>query len=150
MTDYPPPPSTPEPTEPAGQLPPNSPPPPPSYGQYQPQQHVGGTLAPSDENTWVALGHFGGIVLGFLAPLIVMLVKGNESPRVRAQAVEALNFQISMMIYMLISSILVIVFIGILGIIAVGGLIIVCSILAGIKGLNGEDYRYPLTIRLVK
>ncbi|MGN0065674.1 MAG: DUF4870 domain-containing protein [Nocardioides sp.] len=126
--------------------------PPPAYGSYQqqPQQFGGGTMTPSDENTWSALGHFGGIILGFVAPLIVMLVKGPESPRVRSQAVEALNFQISMMIYMFVSAILTIVLVGIIGIIVFGLMLLICSILAGVKALNGEDYRYPLTIRMVK
>jgi len=42
------------------------------------------------------LSHLGGIVLGFLAPLIIMLTKGNESPYTKRHAVEALNFQITL------------------------------------------------------
>jgi uncharacterized Tic20 family protein len=128
---------------------------PPSYGdaQYggQPAQPYRPTaMTPSDENTWSALAHFGGLVISFLAPLIVLLVKGNDSPRVRANAVEALNFQLSVLIYSVISSILIIILIGLLMLLAVGiGALVLC-ILAGIKALNGEDYRYPLTIRLVK
>lgn len=131
-----------------------APTPPPAYGQPQygasQQGYNPGAMTPSDENTWAALAHFGGIVLGFLAPLIVMLVKGPESPRVRSNAVEALNFQISIMIYMVISMILVIVLIGFLTAIATGVAALVLSIIAGVKALGGEDYRYPLTIRLVK
>jgi len=143
-------------TPPAGEQPSyQAPTPPPAYGQPQygaPQQqgYNPGAMTPSDENTWSALAHFGGIVLGFLAPLIVMLVKGPESPRVRANAVEALNFQISIMIYVVISMILVIVLIGIFTAIATGIAALVFAIIAGVKALNGEDYRYPLTIRLVK
>jgi len=65
-------------------------------------------MSPSDERTWAGLAHFGGLLLGFLAPLIVMLVKGEQSPRVRAQAVEALNFQIAFMIYMFVATVTVI------------------------------------------
>src|SRR5687768_8905229 len=66
---------------------------PPPYGD----QHFGGTPPPgyanSDEKTWALVAHFGGIV-GFVPALIVFLVKGQESPTVRAHAVTALNFQI--------------------------------------------------------
>ncbi|MEO9222439.1 MAG: DUF4870 domain-containing protein, partial [Mycobacteriaceae bacterium] len=68
----------------------------------------------SDEQTWSMLAHLGGIVLGFLAPLIVMLTKGNESPFTRRQAVEALNFQITVLIGYVIASVLMFVLIGFL------------------------------------
>ena len=51
--------------------------------------------ANSDEKTWALIAHFGGIIVGFVAPLVALLVKGNESPTVRAHAIEALNFQIT-------------------------------------------------------
>ena len=125
----------------------------PTYGSAPgpgtPPQQWSGAMTPNDENTWSALAHFGGIILGLVAPLIVLLVKGNDSPRVRAQAVEALNFQISMMIYAVASVVLILVVIGIFTLIAVCIAVLVLSILAGVKALNGEDYRYPLTIRLV-
>lgn len=124
----------------------------PTYGAPQPPQqpYHPGAMTPSDENTWSALGHFGGLVLGLLAPLIVLLVKGKDSARVRAQSVEALNFQISMTIYAIVSIPLMIVLVGFITLLAVSVMVIVFSILAGIKALNGEEYRYPLTIRLVK
>lgn len=122
----------------------------PQYGDAPQQPYGQGGMSPSDENTWVALGHFGGILLGFIAPLIVMLVKGGESPRVRAQAVESLNFQITAMIAFVVSAILTIILIGLLMMIAVGIGVLVLCILAGVKALNGEDYRYPMTLRLVK
>src|SRR4029453_2955273 len=44
----------------------------------------------SDEKTWALLAHFGGIVVGFIAGLVGLLVKGSESATVRAHAIEAL------------------------------------------------------------
>lgn len=123
------------------------------YGQQYPQSPYGamgpGTMQPSDERTWMGLAHFGGLLLGFLAPLIVMLVKGNESQKVRESSVEALNFQISYMIYLLVSTILVFVLVGILMLIVLIPVYYVFMILGGIKALNGESYRYPLILRLV-
>jgi uncharacterized Tic20 family protein len=56
--------------------------------------------------TWTALVHASallGVFLHFpghvLAPLIVWLVKRDESPEIDAHGKEALNFQISMLIY---------------------------------------------------
>ena len=82
---------------------------------------------------------------------MALLVKGNESPTVRAHAVEALNFQITW---------------GVvdrrrLGASACapsascsscrwspGPSIIVFSVIAGMKANEGQLYRYPMTVRL--
>ncbi len=122
------------------------PPPPPPGGPFP----GGYGAAPvQDEKTWALLAHVGTFALGFLAPLLVMLTKGNESGFVRRHAVESLNFQISLLIYLTASAVLILVLIGILLMIAVGVFAFVVVILATIKAANGEDYRYPLCIRLV-
>ena len=66
------------------------------------------------------------------------------------QAKEALNFQITVTIAMVISIILMIVIIG--GILApiVGVINLVFCIIAAVKANNGEAYRYPFTLRLIK
>ncbi|MEE8457427.1 MAG: DUF4870 domain-containing protein, partial [Acidimicrobiia bacterium] len=63
---------------------------------------------------------------------------------------EALNFQLSILIYLIISGILVLVLIGILLIAAVVIFQLVMAIIAAVKAANGEMYRYPLTMRMVK
>jgi len=88
-------------------------------------------------------------LLGFLGPLIVYLIKKDEDPYLRAHAVEALNFQISIAIYGLVSGVLVLVLVGILLIIGVIGIAIGFPIVAAVKASNGEVWRYPLTIRFV-
>ena len=94
--------------------------------------------------------------MGFLAPLLIMLTVGNQSPFVRRHAVESLNFQISLLIYSAAAVLFSIITIGLgliivipLGLVAlvVGSLVFVIQ--ASIKAANGEDYRYPLTLRLV-
>jgi uncharacterized Tic20 family protein len=108
--------------------------------------------ANNDEKTWALLTHFGGIILGFIAPLIVFLVKGNESPTLRAHSVEALNFQITWGIATVIASILAVCTLGILFFLPLitWAVIIVFSIIAGLKANEGQLYTYPMTIRLVK
>ena len=119
----------------------------PPHGQSQP----GGIS--SDDKTWALAAHIGTLVaayiaLGFLAPLIIMLAK-KDSPFVRRHAVESLNFQISLLIYLVVSFILAFILIGFLLMAAVGVFALVVIILATIKAANGEDYRYPLCIRMV-
>ena len=105
-----------------------------------------------DEKTWVILAHIGGVLFGFLAPLIVMLVKGNESPTVRAHAVEALNFQITWGLAALASVVLAFCSFGLLfflpGIVWV--VVLVFGIMATVKVSDGEWYTYPMTWRVVK
>lgn len=129
------------------QVPPPPPPPPPgaagSYGSDP-------ANLTSDEKTWAMLAHIGGIVIGFLAGLIVLLTKGKESEFVRDQAVEALNFQITLIIAYIVSSILVLLLIGILMIIVVFIGSLVLMVMAGIAANNGVRYRYPINIRMVK
>jgi uncharacterized protein len=138
--------------------PPQTPPPPP--GGPSPGYGPGG-LPTSQERNWALTAHVGVFVaiwvaMGFLAPLIVLLVKGNDSAYVRRHAVESLNFQISALIYGVVAFLAVLVTFGLGAIIVVpvalvaGIAYLVVIILATIKAANGEDYRYPLTIRLVR
>jgi len=108
--------------------------------------------ATSDEKTWALIAHFGGIIAWFVAPLVALLVKGNESPTVRAHAVEALNFQITWSVAMLISLILAICSFGILSFLPFIPwiVIIVFSVIAGMKANEGQLYKYPVSVRLVK
>jgi uncharacterized Tic20 family protein len=89
------------------------------------------------------------VALAFLGPLIVMLTKGNESPYVRRQAVESLNFQLSMLIYVIVSFVLMFVLIGFILLPIVGIAWLALTIIGSIRASRGEEYRYPLTIRMV-
>ncbi|MEV6923151.1 DUF4870 domain-containing protein [Dactylosporangium sp. NPDC051485] len=107
--------------------------------------------ANSDEKTWALIAHFGGILIGFIAPLIALLAKGNESPTVKAHANEALNFQITYGIALILSWIIgactvILIFVPFLLWIYV----LVMCIIGGMKANNGELYRYPATLRLIK
>lgn len=176
MSDpYGPPPSQPEqdPQQPYGQQPPQPPygqqPPQPPYGQqpygqqpYPQQPYAAAPYAQvpgpdgltADERTWGGAAHWSALVsafvaLAFLGPLLVLLVKGNTSPYVRAQAVESLNFQITTLIYAAISFVLVFVLVGVLLLLVVGIWWLVFTIIGSVKSANGELYRYPLNFRLV-
>lgn len=125
------------------------PPGPPAAGPFSPL--VGRPLT-SDETMWSMLGHLGGIVLWFVAPLIVMLVKGNESPYTKYHATEALNFQITIGIAYVVAVILTALTLGLLFFLPflVWVASIIFSIIAGMAANKGETYRYPVSLRLVK
>jgi uncharacterized Tic20 family protein len=89
-----------------------------------------------------ALGH----VLG---PLIVWLIKRADSSEIDAHGKEALNFQISMLIYNLVAGVLCLVLIGFVLLVILHILNVVFVIIAALKAGEGGMYRYPLTIRLI-
>ena len=130
--------------------PPYQPPPPPPAGGP-----VGPPLPPDQERLWAMLAHLLSFVaaylfLGFVAPLIVLLVFGPRSAFVRANAVESLNFNLSWLLYGIIAVILAIVLIGFVILIVLGIAYLVLVIVASVRANNGEVYRYPATIRFVR
>lgn len=105
---------------------------------------------PSDSRGWAAAAHLIPFLgLSFIAPLIIWLIKRDEDAYVELHAREALNFQISILIYFVVSGILIIVLIGILLLIVVGIFAFIVMIIAGVKAATGSLYRYPLIIRFV-
>lgn len=101
----------------------------------------------SEEKTLALLSHVLTFAVGFLAPLIIYLVKKDESAFVRDHAKESLNFQIS------ITLIIILLFITVIGIFVVwivGIFAAILIILATLKASEGKLYRYPFTIRLIK
>lgn len=109
-----------------------------------------------DERMWAMLAHISAIA-GFIfpfgniiGPLLIWILKKEEFPFVDDQGKEALNFQISITVYVIISIILVFVLIGIPLIIIVGLFALVMSIIAAINAYDGNAYRYPLTFRVIK
>lgn len=109
-----------------------------------------------EEKTFGMLCHlisFVGFIIplgNVLGPLIIWLVKKDQSAFVNDQGKESLNFQISLFIYGIVSFILIFVVIGILTSIALGIFWLVMVIIASIRANEGQTYRYPLTIRFLK
>ena len=104
----------------------------------------------SDDKLWIVLSHLSIFLgVGIVLPLIVYLVKKNESEAITYHAKEALNFHISVLIYSIACFLLTFIVIGILGFIVLALACLVLPIIAAIKGADGEAYRYPFTIRLV-
>ncbi|HEX5880436.1 MAG TPA: DUF4870 domain-containing protein [Actinomycetota bacterium] len=143
----PPPPPIPPAGPPGGGPPAGGPPPGGPPGQ--------GPLPADQERLWAMLSHLLSFVaaylfLGFVAPLIILLVFGQRSAFVRANAVESLNFNLSWLLYAIISVVLFVVGIGIFLLLGLGIAYVILIVIASIRANNGELYRYPLTIRLVR
>ncbi|MGC2242546.1 MAG: DUF4870 domain-containing protein, partial [Candidatus Aquilonibacter sp.] len=77
-----------------------------------------------------------------------LAVTGN--PWLKEQARNALNFQLTMLIAFIIGIVLSFIGIGFLIIWAVEVIVVVLSIVAAVKANQGETYKYPLTVELVK
>jgi len=120
--------------------------PPPKGGAYA----AGETT--EDDRMWGLFAHLSPLVLGFLGPLIIWLIKKDESQFIATEAKEALNFQLAVMIASLICIPLIFAFcIGVLLMIVVGIGSLVYAILAGMEAHKGNHYAYPSYIpRFIK
>jgi len=116
-------------------------------------------LSHEQDVQWASFAHLGGI-LGILPSLIIWLVFKDRGRFTDTEAKEALNFQITVAIawvaLFILSSILTAVTFGIFGFVAsllyfaLWAAVIVFSILGFLKAKDGQHYRYPFAIRLIK
>ena len=113
------------------------------------------TIPNQEARTWAMLAHLSGLS-GYLipfgnivGPLVIWSIKRETNPFIDNQGKEALNFQITMMIYTLILGILSIVIIGLILLPALFVLHLALIIIASVKSNQGESYRYPMTIRFI-
>jgi hypothetical protein len=104
-----------------------------------------------DARTWGMLCHLLGLFTNFVGPLVVWLIKKDEDPFIDRQGKEALNFQITVAIAYAASGVLVLLC-GIGFITGIGVFIcnLIFCIMASVKANDGKDYRYPVSIRLIK
>jgi hypothetical protein len=111
-----------------------------------------------DERMWgmfchlAALAAFIGIPLGnVIGPLVVWLIKREQYPLVNEQGKESLNFQITVAIIAAVGGLLLFCFmLGLIILIPLGIVDLILVIMAAIKTNNGEHYRYPFALRLIK
>lgn len=124
--------------------------PPPGQQPYPGQApgYAAPPLRPDEERTWALLAHLSGIVLCIIAPLVVWLVFKERSRFVDAEAKEALNFQITLVIASIPALVLAIILPFLPFLVFAAG--VVFMILAAVETSKGRPYRYPVTLRLVK
>lgn len=121
-------------------------------------------MVPVDDRNYATLTHvttlaamlFSGGLLHVLVPAVAWLVFKDKSAFLKDHARQQLNFQLTFVIAALVGALLTLVTAGVGAIVVVPMLIvmfvtdIVCSIKAALAAHRGEDYRFPLTIDLVK
>ena len=113
--------------------------------------------AVTNVRTWTALCHASallGVLLHFpghlLGPLLVWLIKRGDSPEIDAHGKEALNFQISMLLYSFVAGVFCLILIGFVFLAILWVLNAVFVIIAAIQASEGKFYRYPMTIRFIQ
>jgi hypothetical protein len=114
------------------------------WGQQAEHGKGGMPMPTSDERMWAMFAHLSPLLLGVFGPLIIWLVKKDESQFVGENAKEALNFSLSVMIASLV------LLITCVGPMFVGIAALVFSILAGMEANKGVYYRYPYTFRMIQ
>lgn len=116
------------------------------------------TAGPSrDARKWAMICHVIALVgllgngIGFLlGPLILWMIKKEDDPFVDEQGKEAVNFQITMFLAMMLSAVLALVLIGFVLLVIGFLMMIIFPIIAAMKANEGEHYRYPISIRFIK
>ncbi len=112
--------------------------------------------SPTNDNALAVLMQllgFAGFIFPFgniIAPLILWLIKRSDSPLLDRSGKEALNFQISYTIYAAVAGLLCLVLVGFLVLPVVFILWVVFMVVAAVKTGNGEEYKDPMTIRLLQ
>lgn len=109
---------------------------------------------PTESRNWGAIGHLSAFIqfIGIpavIGPLVVWLIKRDDDVFAGDQAKEALNFNISMLIYFVGSLFAILLLVGIVLVPVVVIAWFVLTIVATIRASNGEYYRYPATIRFI-
>lgn len=110
-----------------------------------------------DEQNLAMIAHLGGLLglvfgglPGFLVPLVIWLLKKEESAYVGQEAREALNFQLTLLImYVAILIIGFVTCVGMLLVIVPAVLQFVFGLIATLDASKGKPYRYPMTLRLI-
>ena len=123
---------------------------PAAEGAAAPAEEAVGVKSSPDERTMATLAHILTLFTGFIGPLIIWLIKKDQSDFVDDQGKEALNFGISITIYYFVAGLSFMVLIGILLLPAVAIFAIINIIRGAIAANKGERFRYPLCIRIIK
>ena len=85
-----------------------------------------------------------------MVPILIWQLKKAELPGIDAHGKIVVNWIISEIIYLLVCLLLVLVVVGVPLMIAVGLLGVVFPIIGAIKANNGQVWRYPLTLNIIR
>jgi len=103
----------------------------------------------SDERLFAALIYVLSFFTVFLGPLVIWIIKKDQSSFVDYHGREYFNFLISYTIYGLVAGLLTFVLIGFLLLPIVGIAAFIFTIIAAIKAFEGKEYRFPFIFRIL-
>ncbi|MBF0479259.1 MAG: DUF4870 domain-containing protein [Candidatus Omnitrophica bacterium] len=119
-----------------------------------PSKHV---MDPRQERNWAVGIHLSqlalcaGILFGnLIIPLVIWLIKKNESPLIDHEGKKVLNFQISMMIYFIVTGLTCFILIGFILVPVLFILDVIFIIIGSVNTSNGIDHKYPFTIEFIR
>ncbi len=121
-----------------------------------PAQPPAGAAPSHDERQWAMLAHMSAMLMyvtvvgGFIAPLVIWLMKRDEMPFVADQGRETLNFQITILLALIGACIL---FLALVGFVLFPALVLfhfIVTIIAAVKVSEGVAYRYPFCWRVIR
>ena len=108
------------------------------------------------ERNWAMLCHlsaFAGFFFpfgGIIGPLICWLTRKDESAWVDVNGKASMNFQLSILLYIVLTIPLLFIIVGIPIMMFLGALKVICIIIASVKSSKGEKFRYPLSIPFIQ
>ncbi len=112
----------------------------------------GATTRDKETNQWAMFIHFSLLagwivpVAGLVVPILIWQMKKDELPGIVPHAHIVLNWIVTSLVYALICLLLTLIFIGVLGFLALGIVTVIFSVIGGIKANEGEVWEYPGTL----
>ena len=131
-------------------------PPPASGGPQVPPIQTSGTDLEQQTRQWAMFLHLSQLagflipLAGLVIPIVIWQIKKSELPGIDAHGKIVVNWIISEIIYLLVCLLLTFVLIGVPLLIAVGALGILFPIIGAIKANNGQVWRYPFSITVLR
>ncbi|WHX98923.1 DUF4870 domain-containing protein [Neobacillus sp. DY30] len=104
----------------------------------------------SEERTLGAILYVVSLFFPIIGPLVIWLLKKDESSFINYHGREYFNFFISYTVYSLISGILIFLIVGIFLLWILGIMALIFTIIAAVKAYEGNEYRFPLIFRVIK
>jgi uncharacterized protein len=104
----------------------------------------------SEERMLAAILYVVSLFFPIIGPLVIWLLKKDESSFINYHGREYFNFFISYTVYSVISGILIFLIVGIFLLWILGIMALVFTIIAAVKAYEGNEYRFPLVFRVIK
>lgn len=109
------------------------------------EQEASAAETVAGDTTLAALSHASALVASFLGPLLFLVLADDDDALVKRNAKNSLNFQIVVLVALVVAGLLSLVFIGILLLPLIGIIDVVLVLIATVKANEGEVYSYPYT-----